>query len=88
VPLATKVPRYPQSLGWPACSFYLERPRFFVIFLAIAPVEFFRVRAESRVLEEHFADDDRRYQAALPQKMCAEARLPPGGLTSWDRIVG
>jgi hypothetical protein len=58
------------------------------VIFAIAPVGFFLARAESRVLEEQFADDDRRYQAALPQKMCAEARLPPGGLTSWDRIVG
>jgi len=42
---------------------YIERPWFLLVFLAIVPLQFFRARAESRVLEVHFGDEYRLYKS-------------------------
>jgi protein-S-isoprenylcysteine O-methyltransferase Ste14 len=34
-----------------------------VVFVVLIPLQFFRARAEARVLEEHFGDQHRQYKA-------------------------
>jgi len=42
---------------------YLDLPYFFWAFLILIPVQILRARAESRVLEQHFGDEYRRYKS-------------------------
>jgi protein-S-isoprenylcysteine O-methyltransferase Ste14 len=42
---------------------FLGNPYLFLLFLVILPLQFFRARAEGRVLEEHFGDQYRQYKA-------------------------
>lgn len=42
---------------------FLDQPYLFLFFLLIIPLQFFRARAESRVLEERFGEEYRQYKA-------------------------
>lgn len=42
---------------------YLDMPYLFLSFALLIPVQFFRARAESRVLEERFGEQYREYKA-------------------------
>jgi protein-S-isoprenylcysteine O-methyltransferase Ste14 len=42
---------------------YLDRPKYFWLFLIVIPMQILRARAESRVLEERFGDAYRQYKS-------------------------
>lgn len=42
---------------------FLDQPYLFLFFLLIIPLQFFRARAESRVLEQRFGEEYRQYKA-------------------------
>src|SRR5271168_1143422 len=42
---------------------YLDRPKYFWLFLIVIPMQVLRARAESRVLEERFGDAYRQYKS-------------------------
>ena len=42
---------------------FLDRPYLLLLLLIIIPLQFFRARAEARVLEQHFGDQYRQYKA-------------------------
>jgi protein-S-isoprenylcysteine O-methyltransferase Ste14 len=42
---------------------YLGRPRFFLVFVILIPLQAFRARAEARVLGNRFGDEYRKYRA-------------------------
>ena len=42
---------------------YLDHPRYFWLFLILLPMQYFRARAESHVLEERFGEAYRQYKS-------------------------
>lgn len=52
------------SLALMGLFLYMQKPYLLLILLVLIPLQIIRARAESRLLEEHFGDDYRRYKAS------------------------
>ena len=53
------------AIGLAGLAFYFDQERWLLALLVLIPVQGLRVRAESRVLEEKFGDEYRRYRASV-----------------------